>query len=249
MGYFILFSQPWLMSSSVSRGEVPQLTNSSTAAWTIASSRDCASNSPSPPPRGNTSLICPKTAWERTFKPLLRSLQSCRKNAIEPTTIRHRVSIRLTRSWSSSTARSAVRRFQKANATRRKTFAHPPPLSSTVGHEAHHRQQGLFVLVAARLARVQAIGPAVRGGRRAALRRRLGQAPRGRRVRAVLGQGADPVGRRRGGVGQPGDRRISRRQGRPRPVLARRTTPRARWRGRWRRKCIRASPRCAASTA
>ena len=64
-------------------------------------------------------------------------------------------------------------------------------------------------------------GLAVRGGRGAALRQRLGQAPRGRRVRAVLGQGADPVGRRRGGLGQPGDHRISRREDRAGEILAR----------------------------
>ena len=39
------------------------------------------------------------------------------------------------------------------------------------------------------------------------------------------------------------------RQDRRRPSSGRPTTPRARWRGRWRRKCIRASQRCAASTA
>ncbi len=65
----------------------------------------------------------------------------------------------------------------------------------------YYRQQGLFELVAARLAGGQAIGPAVRGDRRPALRRGLGQAPRGRRVRAVVGQGADPVGRRRSSSG------------------------------------------------
>ena len=93
--------------------------------------------------------------------------------------------------------------------------------------QAHHRQQGLFLLVAARLAGGQAVGPAVRGDHRPDVRRGLGQAHRRRRIRAVGRQGADPVGRPDRDLGQPGDHRMARRQDRPGALLAaRRRRPR-----------------------
>src|SRR5690606_2331690 len=69
-----------------------------------------------------------------------------------------------------------------------------PPKEMARHAQARDRQQGLFLMVAARLAGAQAIGAALRGSHRPALRRGLGQAPRGRRIRAFLGQSADPLG-------------------------------------------------------
>ena len=113
--------------------------------------------------------------------------------------------------------------------------------------QADHRQSRLFELVDARLARLQAVGRRVRGAGRADVRRRMGQAARRRRVRAVARQGADPVGRRDRRVGQPGDHRVPRR-----PLMAARsigpkTRARAASRARWPRKCTRASPTSAAN--
>ena len=106
-------------------------------------------------------------------------------------------------------------------------FDRVPKRETTAVAQAHHRQQGLFLLVAAGLAGGQAVGPALRGDHRPDVRRGLGQEDRGRRVRAVGRQGADPVGRPDRDLGQPRDHRMARRQDRPGALLAaRRRRPR-----------------------
>ena len=82
---------------------------------------------------------------------------------------------------------------------------------------------------------------------RAVVRRRMGKAPRRRRIRPLAGQGADPVGRRMRRLGQPGDHRVPRRPRRPRHLLAERRNGARASPARCRRRCTRASPICGAN--